>query len=70
MTFEVAPRSAWAGAGPLASAWLDGALAWQMGVWAANLEAMRLMQQALRADTWIHLGEQWAYMQRNGPIPG
>ena len=63
-------RFPWGSATPLASAWLNGIMAWQLGVWGANFEAMRLMQQALRPDTWKQLGEQWAYMQRNGPTPG
>lgn len=52
-----------------ASAWLDAALAWQTASWTAHLEAVRLMQQALRPDTWTHVAEQWAYVLRNGPIP-
>ena len=52
-----------------ASAWLDAALAWQTASWAANLEAMRLAQQALRPDTWTRLAEQWAYALHHSPIP-
>lgn len=52
------------------SAWLDVAVAWQAASWAANLEAMRLTQQALLPATWTHVAEQWAYLLRNGPIPG
>ena len=57
------------GAAQCVSAWLTATLAWQTVAWTANLEAMRLTQQALRPDTWAQLGEQWAYMQQNGPIP-
>jgi len=52
-----------------AAAWLDAALTWQSAAWAANLEAMRLTQQACRPDAWAQLGKQWAYMLHNGPIP-
>jgi hypothetical protein len=52
-----------------ATAWLDAALAWQTASWAANLEAMRLAQQALRPDTWTRLAEQWAYALHHSPIP-
>jgi len=52
-----------------AAAWLDAALAWQSAAWIANLEAMRLTQRACRPDAWAQLGEQWAYMLHNGPIP-
>jgi len=52
-----------------ASAWMDAAVAWQTASWAANLEAMRLAQQALRPCTWTGMAEQWAYLLRNGPIP-
>ena len=51
------------------AAWLDATLAWQTASWAANLEAMRLTQQALRPDTWTRLAEQWAYALHHGPIP-
>ena len=52
-----------------ASAWLDAAVIWQTAMWAANLETMRLAQQALRPGTWTDMAEQWAYLLRNGPIP-
>ena len=52
-----------------ASEWMDAALAWQTASWAANLETMRLTQQALRLDTWTRLAEQWAYALHHSPIP-
>ena len=61
--------ASWAGSASFAATWLDTVLAWQSAVWAANLEAMRLTQQAYRPDAWTQLGQQWVYMLHNGPIP-
>lgn len=62
-------HASWASSASFAAAWLDAAVAWQSAVCVANLEAARSTQRAWRPEAWAQLGEQWAYMLHNGPIP-